>query len=239
MGFLEAAIWRLLNSPTKDPFVEKSSMEPGTPSQLSIFKFPIPIGHSSSASSSISSQSSSSTFWQSPKTPSRWSSTKYIPSGFRNTVSKRQLAVLFCLTIAILILFVPSPVPWRRQIIHVELLGPPSSPYQVLRPVSPKANENAPDPLRWLEHNSNNRHSVTSELARTHAGSLFTQASTKPKAALISLVRNSELVGMMQSMRQLEYQWNRKYQYPWIFFNDEPFSDEFKVRTLSNWDTPD
>jgi len=36
----------------------------------------------------------------------------------------------------------------------------------------------------------------------------------------------------MQSMRQLEYQWNRKYQYPWVFFNDEPFSDEFKVGNL-------
>jgi len=35
---------------------------------------------------------------------------------------------------------------------------------------------------------------------------------------------------LMQSMRQLEFHWNRKYQYPWVFFNDEPFSDEFKVR---------
>ena len=33
----------------------------------------------------------------------------------------------------------------------------------------------------------------------------------------------------MQSMRQLEFHWNRKYQYPWVFFNDEPFSEEFKV----------
>jgi len=30
-------------------------------------------------------------------------------------------------------------------------------------------------------------------------------------------------------MRQLEFQWNRKYNYPWVFFNDEPFSDEFKA----------
>jgi hypothetical protein len=51
----------------------------------------------------------------------------------------------------------------------------------------------------------------------------------RPRAALISLVRNSELPGIMQSMRQLEYHWNRKYRYPWIFFNDEPFSEEFKV----------
>lgn len=55
----------------------------------------------------------------------------------------------------------------------------------------------------------------------------------KPKAALISLVRNSELDGIVQSMTQLEWRWNRKYNYPWIFFNDEEFSEEFKV-----WEVP-
>jgi alpha 1,2-mannosyltransferase len=29
----------------------------------------------------------------------------------------------------------------------------------------------------------------------------------------------------------MEYWWNRKYQYPWVFFNDEPFTDEFKAAT--------
>ncbi|KAH9208437.1 putative alpha-1,2 mannosyltransferase KTR1 [Leptodontidium sp. 2 PMI_412] len=32
-------------------------------------------------------------------------------------------------------------------------------------------------------------------------------------------------------MQQLEYRWNGKYQYPWIFFNDEPFTEEFKAAT--------
>ncbi|SLM35692.1 glycosyltransferase family 15 protein [Lasallia pustulata] len=35
----------------------------------------------------------------------------------------------------------------------------------------------------------------------------------------------------MQSMRQLEFHWNHKYQYPWVFFNDEPFSQEFRLAT--------
>ena len=52
----------------------------------------------------------------------------------------------------------------------------------------------------------------------------------RPRAALISLVRNQELDGILQSMRQLEYHWNRRYNYPWIFFNEQPFSEEFKVR---------
>ncbi|OAL25421.1 hypothetical protein AYO20_10455 [Fonsecaea nubica] len=70
-------------------------------------------------------------------------------------------------------------------------------------------------PGKWLKENS-------------YPNDLRTR---RPKAALISLVRNEELDGILQSMRQLEFRWNRRYQYPWVFFNEKPFSDEFKVRT--------
>jgi len=53
------------------------------------------------------------------------------------------------------------------------------------------------------------------------------------KAAIIALVRNSELKDMSQSMRELEETFNRKFKYPWIFFNDEPFEDKFKRITSS------
>lgn len=53
------------------------------------------------------------------------------------------------------------------------------------------------------------------------------------KAAIIALVRNSELREMSQSMRELEETFNRKFNYPWIFFNDEPFEDKFKRITSS------
>ena len=53
------------------------------------------------------------------------------------------------------------------------------------------------------------------------------------KAAIIALVRNSELREMSQSMRELEETFNRKFKYPWIFFNDEPFDDRFKRITTS------
>jgi mannosyltransferase len=33
-------------------------------------------------------------------------------------------------------------------------------------------------------------------------------------------------------MRDLERTWNSKFNYPWTFFNDEPFSEEFKQRTM-------
>jgi mannosyltransferase len=45
------------------------------------------------------------------------------------------------------------------------------------------------------------------------------------------LVRNEELDGMLQAMRDLERTWNHKFNYPWTFFNDVPFSDEFKKKT--------
>ncbi|CAF9939657.1 MAG: hypothetical protein HETSPECPRED_001846 [Heterodermia speciosa] len=50
-------------------------------------------------------------------------------------------------------------------------------------------------------------------------------------ATLLSLVRNEEVEGMVQSMMDLERTWNSKFNYPWSFFNDVPFTEEFKTRT--------
>ena len=50
-------------------------------------------------------------------------------------------------------------------------------------------------------------------------------------ATLLALVRNEELDGMLQAMRDLERTWNHKFNYPWTFFNDVPFSAEFKKKT--------
>jgi len=40
---------------------------------------------------------------------------------------------------------------------------------------------------------------------------------------------------MRNSMRHLESRFNRRYNYPWVFLNDEPFDDEFKkgVRSMT------
>ncbi|KAI8374306.1 nucleotide-diphospho-sugar transferase [Radiomyces spectabilis] len=51
------------------------------------------------------------------------------------------------------------------------------------------------------------------------------------KAGFVSLVRNNELIGMLSSMRDMEERFNKKYNYPWLFLNDEPFTDEFIART--------
>ncbi|KAK5276380.1 putative mannosyltransferase ktr4, partial [Exophiala xenobiotica] len=55
--------------------------------------------------------------------------------------------------------------------------------------------------------------------------------SARINATLLSLVRNQELSDLLPTMRQLEETWNHKFNYPWTFFNDVPFTDEFKLKT--------
>lgn len=50
----------------------------------------------------------------------------------------------------------------------------------------------------------------------------------RENATLVFLSRNSELKGVLSSMRSLENRFNHKYQYPWVFLNDEEFTNEFK-----------
>ncbi|KAH8119742.1 glycosyltransferase family 15 protein [Phellopilus nigrolimitatus] len=45
------------------------------------------------------------------------------------------------------------------------------------------------------------------------------------------LVRNSEVNDASVAIRQLQDRFNNKYKYPWVFLNDEPFSEYFIQRT--------
>ncbi|ORX63638.1 glycosyl transferase [Linderina pennispora] len=56
------------------------------------------------------------------------------------------------------------------------------------------------------------------------------------KAALVALVRNTDLLGMRQTIRQIEDRFNSRFNYPYIFLNDVPFTEEFKagVRILTS-----
>jgi len=47
-------------------------------------------------------------------------------------------------------------------------------------------------------------------------------------AVMLMLSRNSELEGAVSSVKQLEEKFNRRYHYPWVFLNEEPFTEEFK-----------
>jgi len=117
--------------------------------------------------------------------------------------SRRLLLLVFFLALALITLV---PIAARQDpspsTVHA------ISAFQPLRATFSDTNRKRPDPIRWLKENSNDRHAVS----RTHLPQFALLGSSRPRAALISLVRNSELEGMMQSMRQLEFRWNRKYQ---------------------------
>ena len=38
---------------------------------------------------------------------------------------------------------------------------------------------------------------------------------------------------MVMTMRELEQTWNHKFNYPWTFFNDVDFTEEFKKAVLA------
>jgi len=39
--------------------------------------------------------------------------------------------------------------------------------------------------------------------------------------------RNSELHPARSAMREVEDRFNKRFGYPWVFVNDEPFTDEY------------
>ncbi|KAI9313171.1 glycolipid 2-alpha-mannosyltransferase-domain-containing protein [Dichotomocladium elegans] len=55
--------------------------------------------------------------------------------------------------------------------------------------------------------------------------------TARANAGFVVLVRNSELQQMLESMYDMEKRFNHKFNYPWLFLNDEPFTDEFKEFT--------
>lgn len=130
----------------------------------------------------------------------------------------RWLAVFLCLVATLVVWRLPPPST-EKYTFHVDQLSSSSTPW-VLRPHD-SGKSSAIDPERWLRENS--------EEALAKKRRWWTRPPPKPRAAIISLVRNEELEGIMQSMRQLEYHWNGRYNYPWVFFNEKPFTEEFKV----------
>ncbi|TFK38577.1 glycosyltransferase family 15 protein [Crucibulum laeve] len=52
----------------------------------------------------------------------------------------------------------------------------------------------------------------------------------RANASFVILARNSDLDGAVRSIRDIEDRFNRRYRYPYVFLNEEPFSDNFKKR---------
>lgn len=67
--------------------------------------------------------------------------------------------------------------------------------------------------------------------AEDHDYAPDSENSARINATLLSLVRNEELSELVTTMKQLERTWNHKFNYPWTFLNDKPFTEEFKRKT--------
>ncbi|KAG8737510.1 alpha 1,2-mannosyltransferase 2.4.1 [Ceratobasidium sp. 414] len=81
----------------------------------------------------------------------------------------------------------------------------------------------------------------------------FSTPTRKANAAFVFLARNSDLAGVMQSMKHMEDRFNKKFNYPYVFLNDVPFDKRFKYHTSqltnanvsygviesSHWNQPD
>lgn len=53
----------------------------------------------------------------------------------------------------------------------------------------------------------------------------------KVKAVIVVLVRNDELKPWIKTMQQFEARYNRRYNYPYVFINDQEFSESFRTLT--------
>lgn len=60
----------------------------------------------------------------------------------------------------------------------------------------------------------------------------------KANATFVMLVRNTDGPGIMNSMKQIEDRFNRKFQYPYVFLNDKPFTENFKKYVSQLTDAP-
>lgn len=58
----------------------------------------------------------------------------------------------------------------------------------------------------------------------------YAKKGERPKACFVALVRNSELNDILSSIGHVEKRFNKKFNYPWVFLNDEPFTEEFKQK---------
>ncbi|KAL9708793.1 hypothetical protein Ac2012v2_007947 [Leucoagaricus gongylophorus] len=52
----------------------------------------------------------------------------------------------------------------------------------------------------------------------------------RANATFVILTRNSDLDGIIRSIRDIEDRFNRKYNYPYVLLNEVPFTEEFKSR---------
>ncbi|THH15415.1 hypothetical protein EW146_g5054 [Bondarzewia mesenterica] len=76
-----------------------------------------------------------------------------------------------------------------------------------------------------LENNATNN-----SISKVHPATARLPSVHRMNATLLMLARNTDLEGAVQSVREMEDKFNKKFRYPWIFLNEEPFTEAFKRR---------
>ncbi|CCE89626.1 glycosyltransferase family 15 protein TDEL_0A02940 [Torulaspora delbrueckii] len=66
------------------------------------------------------------------------------------------------------------------------------------------------------------------QIITTDGPRIYADDHSKGNDILLTLVRNSELTDMIDTIERFEKSFNSKYHYQWWFMNDEEFTDEFK-----------
>ncbi|KAF8910943.1 glycosyltransferase family 15 protein [Gymnopilus junonius] len=59
----------------------------------------------------------------------------------------------------------------------------------------------------------------------------------RANAVIVMLARNGDLNGVISSMKQMEDRFNKKFGYPYVFLNEQPFEDNFKRRVTELTDS--
>ncbi|KAI8148339.1 glycolipid 2-alpha-mannosyltransferase-domain-containing protein [Fennellomyces sp. T-0311] len=115
----------------------------------------------------------------------------------------------------------------------------------VINPPETEASNDAPVPIyaavapELPKDNSNTVATEPVEPQPTYiVKNLTTPGDTRANAVIVILVRNNELRPMRRTIREFEDRFNRKYKYPYVFLNDEPFTEIFKASISALTDAP-
>ncbi|KAI0273644.1 glycosyltransferase family 15 protein [Gloeopeniophorella convolvens] len=60
----------------------------------------------------------------------------------------------------------------------------------------------------------------------------------RANASIVMLARNVDLPGVVKSLKQMEDRFNKRFRYPYVFLNEEPFTVQFKERIAELTDAP-
>lgn len=121
------------------------------------------------------------------------------------TKISRPLLIVIFVVLALLSLFLLTPHPYNPTSSLPSLISPFKSSPKVAPPTHYDDDLSAPG--------ASPRH--------------------RENATFVMLARNVDVEGAVDAVRKLEDRFNRNFNYPWVFLNDEPFSDDFK-RRVSN-----